>query len=77
MEKEYGAIAILGSTGSIGTQTLDVARQLNIKVAALSANENIDLLETQIREFLPETAAVFNEKQAAELKASTARFITL
>ena len=72
MEKEYGAIAILGSTGSIGTQTLDVARQLNIKVAALSANENIDILETQIREFLPETAAVFNEKQAAELRRRVA-----
>ena len=45
-------IAILGSTGSIGTQTLEVVRaQQDIKVTALSAGDNIDLLEQQIREF--------------------------
>ena len=42
-------ISILGSTGSIGVQTLDVARNLNIKVEALSGNTNIDLLEAQAR----------------------------
>lgn len=46
-------IAILGSTGSIGVQTLDVARNLGIRVSALTANSNIDLLETQAREFKP------------------------
>jgi len=44
-------ISILGSTGSIGVQTLDVARNLNIKVDGLAANKNIDLLEKQAREF--------------------------
>ena len=41
-------ISVLGSTGSIGTQTLEVAKELEIKVHALTANENIDLLEEQI-----------------------------
>ena len=50
-------IAILGSTGSIGTQTLEVVRaQQDIKVTALSAGDNIDLLEQQIREFRPALA---------------------
>ena len=43
------SLSILGSTGSIGTQTLDVARKLNIKVNALSAYSSIELLEEQIR----------------------------
>ncbi len=51
-------ISILGSTGSIGVQTLDVARNLNIKVEALSGNTNIDLLEAQAREFKPRMVAV-------------------
>ena len=55
-------IAILGSTGSIGTQTLEVVRaQQDIKVTALSAGDNIDLLERQIREFKPVLAAVKTE----------------
>ena len=66
-------IAVLGSTGSIGTQTLDVARRNgDIRVAALGAGRNIDLLETQIREFHPELAAVWDEKKAAELKTRIA-----
>jgi len=61
-------IAILGSTGSIGTQTLDVVRaQQDIKVTALSAGDNIDLLEQQIREFKPVLAAVKTEEKAKEL----------
>lgn len=68
MSKEYLPIAILGSTGSIGTQTIEVARHLKIKISALSANENIDLLEKQIREFSPDIAACQNEKKAEELK---------
>lgn len=61
-------LSILGSTGSIGTQTLEVARELGIKISSLSANKNISLLEKQIREFKPKTAAVFDEKFAKELK---------
>ena len=61
-------IAILGSTGSIGTQTLEVVRaQQDIKVTALSAGDNIDLLELQIREFRPALAAVKTEEKAKEL----------
>lgn len=65
-------ISILGSTGSIGKQTLDVARKLNLKVNALSAHSSIELLEEQIREFHPLLAAVFDEKRAQELKVKIA-----
>ena len=61
-------LSILGSTGSIGTQTLDVARKLNLQVSALSAHSNIKLLEEQIREFKPKVAVVFDESRADELK---------
>lgn len=61
-------IAVLGSTGSIGTQTLEVARELNIKVSAISGNNNISLLEKQAREFNPDIIAVFDEKNAKKLK---------
>ncbi len=62
-------ISILGSTGSIGTQTLDVIRNIkDIKVSALTGNNNIDLLEQQVYEFLPDIAVVMDEKKAHELK---------
>ena len=62
-------ISVLGSTGSIGTQTLDVVRHHpDIRVAALAARKNITLLEEQIREFSPLLAAVADEGKAAELK---------
>ena len=62
-------IAILGSTGSIGTQTLEVVRENgDIQVLALSAGNNIKLLEEQIREFRPKLAAVWTEEKALELK---------
>ena len=62
-------IAVLGSTGSIGTQTLEVVRaNKDIEVTALAAGSNIDLLEKQIREFSPKIAAVWNEEKAKELK---------
>ena len=62
-------ITLLGSTGSIGTQTLEVVRaQQDIKVTALSAGDNIDLLERQIREFKPVLAAVKTEEKAKELQ---------
>ena len=63
-------IAILGSTGSIGTQTLEIVRTNgDLEVTALAAGNNIDLLEQQIREFRPKLAAVWKEERAAELKS--------
>ena len=62
-------IAILGSTGSIGTQTLAIVReQGDISVQALAAGKNIDLLERQIREFRPKLAAVWGEEDARQLR---------
>ena len=62
-------IAILGSTGSIGTQTLEVVREnQDIQVMALAAGSNIELLEAQIREFRPVLAAVWDEAKAKELR---------
>ncbi len=62
-------IAILGSTGSIGTQTLEVVREnKDIKVLGLAAGSNIGLLESQIREFRPQLAAVWDEEKAKELR---------
>lgn len=61
-------ISVLGSTGSIGTQTLDVCRMHGIKVVALTANRNIRLLETQAREFEPEMVCVSDMGAAAQLK---------
>ena len=65
-------ISILGSTGSIGTQTLDVARKLGLKITSLSAYGSIGLLEQQIREFHPKTVAVFDQNKAKELKIAIA-----
>lgn len=63
-------IAVLGSTGSIGTQTLEIVRtNQDIEVTALAAGSNITLLEKQIREFRPRLAAVWEEDRAAELKS--------
>lgn len=63
-------IAILGSSGSIGTSTLQVARHLKdqIQVVALAGNSNIDLLEKQAREFSPKLIAVYDESKAKELR---------
>lgn len=62
-------VAILGSTGSIGMQTLDVIRHNDdLKLVAVSAGSNIDLLEEQIREFHPQIAAVWSEAKAIELR---------
>lgn len=61
-------IVLLGSTGSIGTQTLDICRANKIKVKALSANSSIDVLEKQAREFVPEYVAVSSEEYYGELK---------
>ena len=62
-------IAILGSTGSIGTQTLDVVRENgDLQVLGLAAGNNISLLEQQIREFRPRLVAVWSEEKAKELR---------
>ena len=66
-------IAILGSTGSIGTQTLDIVRaQGDLQVTAMAAGHNIDLFEQQIREFMPKNVALWEEKDALDLKARVA-----
>ncbi len=63
-------IAIMGSTGSIGTQTLDIVRHYDeFKVVGLSAGKNIDLLEKQAREFLPELVVIENKKDADTLRS--------
>ncbi len=61
-------LIILGSTGSIGTQSLEVAREQGYSVSGLVAGSNIDLLEKQAREWKPKTVAVFNEQSAKDLK---------
>ncbi len=65
-------ISILGSTGSIGTQTLDVCRMHGYKIKCLTANSNVELMEKQAREFKPELVCMMNEKSAAQLKAKLA-----
>ena len=61
-------IALLGATGSIGRQTLEVARERGLTVAALTAHTNIDLLERQARQFRPRLAAVYDAAAAAVLR---------
>ncbi|MBD5491255.1 MAG: 1-deoxy-D-xylulose-5-phosphate reductoisomerase [Lachnospiraceae bacterium] len=62
-------IGILGSTGSIGTQTLDIVRkEKDLEVVSLAAGSNVALLESQIREFKPRTAALWDEAAAADLR---------
>ncbi len=61
-------ISILGSTGSIGTQTLDVVDKLGLKVVALTASTNISLLEKQVRKYKPRLAVVFDESKAKIFK---------
>ena len=64
-------ISVLGSTGSIGTQTLEVVRQNpeKLKVTALSAGKNVELMEAQIREFMPSIAVMGDENAALDLKS--------
>ena len=67
-------IAVLGSTGSIGTQTLDIVRNNTdeLKIKVLAAGSNVELIEKQIREFKPEIAVLYNADKANELKIKTA-----
>ncbi|MCQ2486309.1 MAG: 1-deoxy-D-xylulose-5-phosphate reductoisomerase [Clostridia bacterium] len=61
-------LCILGSTGSIGTQALDVARKHGINITALTASSSVDIMEKQVREFRPEKVALLDEEAAADLK---------
>ena len=65
-------ITILGSTGSIGRQTLSVADELGLRVAALTAERNVDLMEAQCRQYRPELAVLADEAAAEELKVRLA-----
>lgn len=73
MRSAMKKIAVLGSTGSIGTQTLEVVRENgDIRVTGLAAGRNIGLLEEQIREFSPVLAVVWDEEKAKELAVRVA-----
>lgn len=66
-------ISVLGSTGSIGSQTLEVVRQNgDIRVTALAAGRNVEALERQIREFMPRIACVWDGQKAKELRTAVA-----
>lgn len=67
-------IAVIGSTGSIGTQTLDIVRNNTdeLKIKVLAAGSNVELIEKQIREFKPEIAVLYNADKANELKIKIA-----
>lgn len=65
-------LSILGSTGSIGTQSLEIAEKCGFKVSALSAYSNVDIIEGQIRKFKPRIAALVDKNAASELKTRVA-----
>ena len=65
-------ISLLGSTGSIGRQTLDVIDACGMEVAAITANSSVDRLEEQARRYHPELAVLMDEKAAADLKVRLA-----
>lgn len=65
-------LALLGSTGSIGQQTLQVAQELGLRVAALTARNNVDKLEAQVRQFLPRLAVLYDAAAAQELRGHIA-----
>ena len=67
-------IAILGSTGSIGCNTLEVAKHLGYQVDGIAAHSNTDLLEEQARAFRPKCIAVFDEKKAQKLRSRLPEF---
>lgn len=66
------SLVILGSTGSIGTQALEVAQQAGYRIVGLAAARQVDLLEQQIRRFRPSVTAMFDEKAAADLRVRVA-----
>lgn len=72
INSDFPSVAVLGSTGSVGSQALDVARRHGIRVSAISAGSNIKALEEQIREFLPDFCAVADVVAAAQLRIAVA-----
>ena len=66
------SMVVLGSTGSIGTQTLDVAEKYNMKICALTAHSNVKLMEEQVRKFRPVLAVMYDESAAEQLKIALA-----
>ena len=68
MDAPTKRLAILGSTGSIGVQALDVAKRLQYPIAALAACRSVEALEQQIRQFQPQVAAMFDEQAANDLR---------
>lgn len=66
------SMVVLGSTGSIGTQTLDVAEKYNMKICALTAHSNVKLMEEQVRKFRPALAVMYDESAAQKLRISLA-----
>jgi len=66
------SMVVLGSTGSIGTQTLEFKEKYNMKICALTAHSNVKLMEEQVRKFRPVLAVMYDEKAAEELKISLA-----
>ncbi len=69
IEKKQKKIALLGSTGSIGTQSLEVCKDRGFAVTALAANRNVKLLEQQAREFLPQLVCIYDESLYTDMKA--------
>ncbi len=67
-------LSLLGSTGSIGTQSLDVARKRGYRVRALSAFSNVKKIEEQIREFKPDVAALVSEDLGKGFKGARSRY---
>lgn len=65
-------ISLLGSTGSIGTQSLDVAKMHGYNIKCLTANSRVDIIEQQVRQFKPELVCMMNESSASELKTRIA-----
>ena len=65
----YSNLILLGSTGSIGTQSLDVVRKYGINVVALSAHKNVNLLREQIKEFKPEYICITDDESANNFEA--------
>jgi len=74
MKNENKTIAILGSSGSIGTQALDIARRYSVKIEALSVNSDVKTLEDQVREFAPKYVSVNSESAARATRNSANNF---
>ena len=72
MKEASRNIVVLGSTGSIGRQTLDVAEQLGLRVLALTADKSVDRMEAQARKFRPGLVVMTNPEAARDLKSRLA-----